>query len=311
MNQYLYFLTIPGNESFLKSELAIKYPNWNFSYSRKGFCTFKNFGEQFPIDELARKEIIYATTYGETLKRIKLSELNEMIESIGEEFHINFFQLDELQTLSPWYANDKKRNPNSNIQFDFIRTQFDEIFVGKRLLDKWKSPINRSFHVFRDDLISRAYYKAADAFSLVGKIRPSEVLELGCVPGGISQYLLENRFKVFGVDPGKMNAQILENKDFHFFNLSVQEYKQDSNNNIEILISDMNLNPKFVLKECIRISKYLKKLKWVFITIKTTNASMLEDLELYRSLLKKIGCTEIDFLQLPYHRKEFLALGKI
>ena len=303
MNQYLYFLTIPGNEPFLKKEIEIKFPAWKFSYSRKGFCTFKNTGPDISLQELAELEIIYALTYGETIRKLKLDEVlaeeNKIIEAT------NFFQLEIVKDT--W--NHPQPKISKKIQYDFIRTNTDEVFFGKRYFDRWKSPINRSFHEHRDDLISRAYYKAADAFSMLKISKPTKILELGCVPGGISQYLLENEHKVIGVDPAQMDESIIANKNFKFFNLSVQEYMQKKDTKIEIIVSDMNLKPDFVLKECLRISKFLPNLQYALLTMKTDKVSYLSDIHKYRSQMKLMGFKNVYFLQLPYHRKEFLALG--
>ena len=305
MSQFHYFLTIPGNEDLLKEEIKTFYPHLHFAYSKPGFCTFKNTDESSELNI----PVVYALSYGKTLSRIKLSEVNRIYEELrSPEVNFNFFQIEHEQSTAPWIPEHEFKECAH--QVDFIRTGKDEVFVGQRLIDQWNSPFMRRFQAERTELISRAYYKIADSFLMFKTPDNLKVLELGSVPGGISQYLLERGHRVTAVDPGQMHESILANKKFKFINKPVQEYNPYPSERFDILVSDMNLNPKMVLKQSARLLHTLSSVREAFITIKTSKPEMVKDITGYRQMMKDIGFSEIHFLQLPYHRREFLAYGK-
>lgn len=311
--QYLYFLTIPGNESLLKEEIRLSLPKLKFAYSCKGFCTFKNNGSPISLYELSRLNIIFALTYGETAAKITLKDVANEYHRLSSELKatINFHQTESIQQAMSKWIPEKQIECSGDLQIDFIRTDNDSVFIGRRELDPWKSPLLRRFSPIRTDIISRAYYKAADAFCMFPVNPGRHILELGCVPGGITQYLLENGHVVTGVDPAKANEVILSNPNFKFENIGVHDYRPPRNELIDTLISDMNLAPKIVLKECIRLSKNLPNLKQAFITCKINGEKMLQDLDRYKSLMQEMGFKTVHFVQLPYHRHEFLAYGNL
>ena len=44
--------------------------------------------------------------------------------------------------------------------------------------------------------------------------------------------------------------------------------------------------------------------------LKMSQVQMVHEIEKYRKILMSMGLKEIDFVQLPYHRKEVLAFGR-
>lgn len=314
MTQYFYFLTIPGNESLLKEEMRIYKKELKFSYSKRGFCTFKNEGPPLTLIELAHQDFIFALSWGQNLERISLDEVTSCYEKYKTQDKTSFvfFQLESVQSETPWPVDQPQaNNPSSDVttMIDFIRTSSNEVFVGHRVLDRWKSPFMRQFHSLRQDLISRAYYKVADAFSMFNIKEKTRILELGCVPGGMSQFLLEQGHQVLGLDPAQANEQILAHKNFKFIQQSVQDFRPQSDSLITIMLSDMNLSPKLVLRECLRIVKKLPSLKYTLITIKISNIKMIPDFPIYKEYLEDMGHDQIHFVQLPYHRSECLAFA--
>lgn len=305
--QFVYFITVAGNEDLLKEEINLYYPNLKFAYSRPGFCTFKN-----ETSEKNYSKVVYALTFGTTLKKINLAAVEEYYKELSKEYDasFNFYQIEKVQNTEQWYPKLESKADNK-IQIDFIRTNTDEVFVGIRELDIFNSPFKREYETETLNLVSRAYYKAHDAFKLFDVARGQKVLELGSVPGGISQFLLEDEHRVTAIDPGKMHESIMAHPKFKFLNLSVQDYKPYPSERFDIVVSDMNLNPKIVLAQISRIVKTIKGVKEVYITIKTSTPQMVKLFSEYEKLMRTMGCKKIHFLQLPKHRREFLAYGKL
>lgn len=313
MAQFFYFLTIEGNEALLKEELKLFYPSLRFAYSRPGFCTFKNAGEDIALKTFAKKRFIFALSYGLNLKRTKIEHISAEVDELKKEGfeNFNFYQLPHLQPHSGWQELKQsfQCHENSSSCVDFIQTHGDEVFIGHRQSDRFASPFLRQLTQDRADVISRAYYKGADALKLFGLKAPAEVLELGSSPGGTTQYLLENGFKVQGVDPGEMDQSLAAHADFIFHKTSVQDFRIFPKNEISILMSDINLNPMMVIGECQRLATFLPKLKYILVTCKVKNEQQVSHIRKYVKMLREMGMKRIEMVQLSYHRKEFLAFG--
>ncbi len=309
--QFLYFITVVGNEKLLKSEIELYYPWLKFSYSRPGICTFKNTSRYLSLEEISQLSFCFALTWGETIAIKKLTEINhESLTSLQLDYpqsELHFYQLDHLGIIDSWTL------PITSIpaerKLDIIRTHRDEVLLGFRHKDRWNSPWMRKFSAKREDVISRAYYKGADAFPMfLPNQKEANVLELGSAPGGISQFLLEQGHYVLGVDPAQMDNRLIEHPQFKHVKTSIQDF-QVSQDKFEIIVSDMNLSPKLVLREVARINKSLPKLHSLFITLKLTDGVMVKDLPTYKGMAKEMGFSSLEMVQLPYHKKECLLFA--
>ncbi len=76
MNQFIYFVCIEGNKDLLKEEIKIFFPNLKFSFSQKGFLTFKNSGPELNDEEIKNLNPCFALKWGRSTNLEK-----EFIES--------------------------------------------------------------------------------------------------------------------------------------------------------------------------------------------------------------------------------------
>lgn len=303
MPQFIYFLTNPGNESFLKAEILKKYPQQlNFSYSKPGLVTYKNIGNELSPLELRP---IYARAWGISLG---------VMDSEDAAGHTKNFAAEEIiqLPLDPENFEPKKIN---TAQIKIIQIQVDEnkTFLGEYFRDHFQSPPGRLFYnTLSTTAPSRAYHKTKEAFELLGiKKTPLKCVEFGCAPGGGSQYLLECGHEVFGVDPADIAPEILQHKNFHFFKRPMQDFKRrDFPKQIDMLLSDVNLNPDVVLKQCHGIFKHSPP-PIALITLKTPKPKYLDSLKKWKDFLHNMGYQNIDLVQLSSHRKECLAIARI
>jgi 23S rRNA C2498 (ribose-2'-O)-methylase RlmM len=152
------------------------------------------------------------------------------------------------------------------------------------------------------------------------KMNPGEnVLELGASPGGASQFLLEKGWKVYGVDPAKMDERltswIQQGQFIHlpspFELLSIEDLRFTSH----LIVCDINLPPSVVVREIIRLIVLMKKNAQqiphtILINLKMTDDTFINQLEIYQKRFLELGFKRCRLKMLPSHRKEIALLAQ-
>lgn len=94
-------------------------------------------------------------------------------------------------------------------------------------------------------VISRAYYKAAEAIQWSGfEIKRGDLaIEVGSSPGGACGRLLELGLEVIGVDPGEMDPEILEHPDFTHIRALAGDIPRREFRGAKWLLVDSNVRP--------------------------------------------------------------------
>jgi 23S rRNA (cytidine2498-2'-O)-methyltransferase len=324
MNQYLYFITNPGNEIFLKEEILLKYNRaLTFSFSKAGLCTFKNNGDSFDLAAINKREFIFSRGHGIAHGIVKKEQLLDQCQAVMALYKLPLYaceiQRDPILHEDEIIFNDLLSKLSTANQVDarayliVIKVGAEQYFVGVQLKDKFKSPPGRIYYEHsKVNAPSRAYHKLKEAF-LVKNISKNNLIcaEFGCAPGGSTQFLLEHHHQVLGIDPAKMDQAIMDNKLFQFLNKPMQElHRHELPEHLDILISDVNLNPKIVLGNFKHLFKQ-KPPRLALITLKTPTPEILKEAPRWEELLYEIGYQKVDFIQLTGHRKECLAIAEI
>jgi len=317
MQQFIYFLTNPGNESFLKKEIMHKYPKiFNFSYSRPGICTYKNTGPKLSLEEISKLNPIYARAWGESIGIFNRDEvqktISDYLDSTASTFQIQQISREPEIALKEDFCFDQS-DIDAERFIIVVKVDESQYFIGTQLEDKFESPPGRSFYdISITNAPSRAYHKIKEAFLLLNMgAKKLNCVEFGCAPGGSTKYLLESGHKVCGVDPADMDVEILNHKNFEFIQKPIQGItKRDLPENIDVLISDVNLNPDVVLKQCHGIFKTSPP-PLALITLKTPKPKYLDSLKIWKSYLESMGYKRVDFIQISSHRKECLAIARL
>jgi 23S rRNA C2498 (ribose-2'-O)-methylase RlmM len=269
------------------------------SYSRPGFITFKAETE-VPFNPLFCR--VSGTSKGK-------------------------FRFDELRYEKAWvYAvNDKLEIPRALQELSqktifkkgetvtlIIMAGQDEFWVGTYTLrsDHFQTPGEVS-SVLEVDSPSRAYYKIAEAYEAFDLPfdHQERVLELGSAPGGASQFLLEQDLRVMGVDPADMDPRITKNFNFKhirrpFETLSENDFKED----VDWIVSDINLPPTVVLKEVWRLLTFLEP-RGLILTLKMNESKHLEVVATIREKMRSNGFNKVELKYLPSHKKEICLLA--
>lgn len=299
MTQFYFALTNQDAEDLLKQEVALRYPDLKFSYSRPGFITFK--GE---------KEVsftpLFARVYGVNVGKFKLNELRyekAWVWKQNEELEIPA----SLQTLS-----DKTIFKVGETVTLIMMLGLDEFWVGTYKLQShhFQTPGEVS-SILEKDVPSRAYYKiaeAAEAFDLPFD-HNERVLELGSAPGGASLFLLEQDTKVLGVDPADMDERVKKNPNFKHLRKPFETItKENFTDNVDWIVSDINLPPTVVLKEVYRMLNFLEP-RGLVLTLKMNQSKHLEVVSKVRENFRKMGFTKVELKYLPSHRQEIALIA--
>ncbi len=95
------------------------------------------------------------------------------------------------------------------------------------------------------DVISRAYFKAAEAIAWSGfDMKPGDrCVEVGSSPGGACKRLLELGLSVVGIDPAEMDIQILEHPHFRHIRARAGDLPRKEFRGMRWLMVDSNVRP--------------------------------------------------------------------
>lgn len=95
------------------------------------------------------------------------------------------------------------------------------------------------------EVISRAYYKAAEAIAWSGlEMQPGDLaVEVGSSPGGACGYLLEQGFHVLGIDPAEMDPEILAHPNYRHITARAGDLPRSNFRGAKWLLVDSNVRP--------------------------------------------------------------------
>ena len=189
----------------------------------------------------------------------------------------------------------------------------EEYWVGEYILKKthFQTPGEVSSIEKNEHAPSRAYYKIAEAFEAFDLPMDSQekVLELGSAPGGASLFLLDQDLIVYGVDPALMDKEILKNYNFKHIKKAFETLNQDNfREDIDWIVSDVNLPPSVVLQEVDRFLTFLEP-RGVILTLKLHQDRYLRMLKPVVEAFKKKGFTTVELKYLPSYRQEICLVA--
>lgn len=290
MSHFYFALTNPEAEALLKLEVK----HARLSYSRPGFLTFKS---ERPITFRPKM----ARISGHCLGKFKKSELNfehAWVWKRDEKLELPQ-DLEELSQNTLYRVGEKVTL--------IMMVGPDEYWVGEyELLSTHFQTPGEVSSILPAEVPSRAYYKIAEAFEAFDL--PFEegerVLELGSAPGGASIFLLDQGLNVLGVDPADMDQRVLKYKNFThlrrpFETITQEAFKED----VDWIISDINLPPTVVIKEVMRMLHFLNP-KGIVLTLKLNQPKHLEMLDDVIEKFKKAGFKKVSLKYLPSFRQE-------
>ncbi len=325
--QFLFFCTNIGNEKLLKEELRIFYPDFNLSYSRKGFLTYKNKGIQYDLNTISQLELTFSTRTGICVGKSTPSNLLVDIKKDCDELQlmidkcsIHSFSINtdfELAAFDIFQQEINEYTPINKTVIDIIALSEKEIWYGVHRVGKLTTNYPNSYLEIDVplDSPSRSYLKTAQACELfnIPFNRTDCWLDFGSAPGGASYLLLNKGVKVWGIDPAKMSDLILKHDSYTHITKSVQDLSQEDlpYRDIDWVHVDLNLNPNQAIKEVLRlIKKYNFSIKGILFTVQVVKSEYIENLEDFEDEFFEWGFTSVFSRQVPSHKNEYIILAK-
>jgi len=325
--QFLFFCTNIGNEKLLKEEIHTFYPDFNLSYSRKGFLTYKNKGIQYDLNTISQLELTFSTRCGICFGRSNPIDLLTDLVNSCDDFQltldkctIHSFSINtdfELSTSSIFQGEVNQYTPINKTVIDVIALSDKEIWCGVHKVAKTTThyPNSQIDLELPINSPSKSYLKIAQAIELlhIEIKRNDRWLDFGSAPGGASYYLLNRGVKVWGIDPAKMDRLILANSNYTHISKPVQDLAQEDLplGDIDWIYVDLNLNPNQAIKEILRLSKkYNNRLKGILFTVQIVKDEYVQSIEDFEEEFFNWGFSSVISRQVPAHKREYLILAK-
>lgn len=302
---FIYTVVNIGSEKSLKEEVALKYPELSFAYSRPGYITFKDNSGKFNID--SKLNLVFARAYGISLGRVKPENLEEEVSKYKADVTHRF-------SLVSGEVSGETANLGDTI-LDIIEVKDGEFWLGMRKVypESWRiSGANPNLEL-PEAAPSRAYLKIAEALIWTNyEYRGEEsVLELGSAPGGASYAMLERGFKVFGVDNALMDEDLLKNPNFKHIKEPMQKVQDaDVPRPCHLLVSDVNVLPSLILSQLKRFMSIRPGIHTVFYTLKIGDKISVKEVLKHIDTFKTFGFNEVRATQLPSNKSEIMLYGR-
>lgn len=170
------------------------------------------------------------------------------------------------------------------------------------------------------DAPSRAFLKIEQALAWQGldagdALTNMRALELGCAPGGGTYALLRRGVSVTGVDTGVMDERVVNftgpsGARLTHLPVSVGALAQRPlPEGIDLLLSDMNLAPPFILKHVEAVQKRVRA-RMLLITLKLNDREMESRLPEFLSQFSRFAPGPVRATQLQANRREVCLFSK-
>ncbi|MGL5049015.1 MAG: SAM-dependent methyltransferase [Fusobacteriaceae bacterium] len=302
---FIYTIVNPGSEKFLKEEIAIKYPNLSFAYSRPGYLTFKDNSGNF--DSNSRLNLVFARSYGRSLGRFNPETIEEAIEKYPH-YTVHRFSL-----ITKEFSGEIAQIGDTVL--DVIEVRDGEIWLGARTIEKfcWKYPGANPHVSLPKESPSRAYLKIMEALEWVNYAFKADenALDLGSAPGGSSYALIEKGFRVWGVDNAIMSDILMDDPMFTHLKDPMQRIHDDVlPRPCDVLISDVNVLPSLNMGQIKKFTAMRPSIHTVFYTLEIGEKISVEEILEHIQTFKYFGFKEVRATQLPSHKSEVLIYGK-
>ncbi|MBS0210469.1 MAG: hypothetical protein JSS27_16115 [Planctomycetes bacterium] len=334
---FLFITCQVGAEATVKQELARRWPEFRFAYSRPGFLTFKlpaghGLADDFDLDS------VFARAYGFSLGRVSDADEAARIAAVwrlaGDAAYgaLHVWPRDQYAVgdhdFEPGLTEDSRAaeaalraaasqplppavwpTPSSQRVLDVILVDRHEAFVGYHVTRSGTSrwPGGLGDLKLPADAVSRAWLKMEEGLRWSQlPVRAGDVVaELGCSPGGACQALLARGLQVIGVDPAKPHERVLNDKHFTHWQMRGADVRKRDFAGVRWLTADMNVTPQVTLDTVESIVTYQNvNIRGLLLTLKLAQWEMAADLPAQLERIRRWGFTEVRARQLQHNRHE-------
>jgi 23S rRNA (cytidine2498-2'-O)-methyltransferase len=163
-------------------------------------------------------------------------------------------------------------------------------------------------------VISRAYYKAAEAIAWSGlSLKPGDLAaEVGSSPGGACGRLLELGLRVIGIDPGEMAEEILEHPRFTHIRARAGDIPRREFRGVKWLLVDSNVRPDQSLTTIENIINHRhSSIEGMILTLKLGGFEHADRIPGWIQRLKSWGAYDIRVRNLARGKVEVCMVAKL
>lgn len=164
-----------------------------------------------------------------------------------------------------------------------------------------------------DRVASRSYFKLKEMCERSGLNigKNDQVVEVGCAPGGMTQYALEQGAQVIGVDRGEMDPRVFKNLKFTHVRTSIKDAPDESlPESFDWLVMDLHAEPWVAFRECAFLMKRAKR--GVFFTMKINDEQVLKTLSKLLVDLKQVVRFKNTWIgQVPSNAREVSFIAEL
>jgi 23S rRNA (cytidine2498-2'-O)-methyltransferase len=323
-SSFLFVFCQVGVEALLKRELVQQYPQLKFSFSRPGFCTFKN---SEPMGVGFQLSSVFAQSYGLSLGRLESepssallrSKFSELLDRAQLQIHVvarELRSIDGLENhliLDEWKVNQEPKD--GDLVMTLMEIDPGQWWVGIHRHALFRSPFpgGRMSSTLPSEAPSRAYLKMKEALAWSrAPVRSNDVaVEFGSAPGGSCYALLQAGLRVVGVDRAQMDLKILEHPRYRHLSRSLNILKRsDFPSQVHWFAIDMNISMDQALPIVEKyVALFRSSLVGVLLTFKLNNHRYANSIPNLIMRLKKCGFHTLKAVQLSSHHSEVLVYG--
>ncbi|HUY87952.1 MAG TPA: SAM-dependent methyltransferase [Pirellulales bacterium] len=332
-----------GAERAVKGELARRWPQFRFAYSRPGFLTFKLPADHKLADDF-NLESVFARSYAFSLGKAaggRLEERAQQVRQLAGDREYRRLHVFERDRLAPgdhgyepglteaaaeadaairaaWPAeappaetplDARPLAKAGELVLDCVLVQPDEWWIGYHRARSWASrrPGGLSRLKLPENAVSRAYLKMEETLRWSHlPIRPGDrAAEIGCAPGGSCQALLRRGLLVAGIDPAAVDPAVLADPHFLHIRKRGADVRRRDFRSVRWLLADMNVAPAYTLDtlEAIVTHKQVR-IRGLLVTLKLLDWKLADDVPAYLQRIKSWGFPYLRARQLQHNRQE-------
>lgn len=343
MANFIFITCQIGAERAVKNEIARRWPQFRFAFSRPGFLTFK-LPDDHGLAEDFDLEAVFARAYGFSLGGITGESVQELARETWKKCkglgirRVHVWEKDRFAPGQHGYEPDitdtaietheilLKECPNPCSVAGNTAEPCQPARPGTLVLDcvllapnQWWIGYHRARSVpsrypggmmaleMPPDAVSRAWLKMEEALRWSGLPIPpaARVAEIGSAPGGASQALLARGFFVTGIDPGEMAPAVLHHPHFTHLRRRSTQVKRREFRKVRWLTADMNVAPNYTLDAVEAIVTHREvSIRGLLLTLKLPDWGLAGRVPHYLDRIRGWGYNMVQARQLQHDRRE-------
>jgi 23S rRNA (cytidine2498-2'-O)-methyltransferase len=341
--QFIFVTCQIGAEKAVKGEIALRWPDFRFAFSRPGFLTFRlpeshSLADDFELDSVFARsygfslgkvavtpeEVDYAKTWeicvNHTFQRIHVWERDR--EAAGEhgfepsltskaiEVHERILaQCPHPACLAKSAIDPQAPAKLGELVLDVILVEPDLWWVGYHRVRSTASryPGGLMSLELPSDVVSRAWLKMEEGlrWSELPIPHGARVAEIGSAPGGASQALLSRGLMVTGIDPAEMAPTVLQHPRFTHIRKRSNQVRRREYRKVRWLTADMNVAPSYTLDAIEAIVTHSEvNVRGLLLTLKLPEWQLAAEVPGYLERIRSWGFNIVRARQLQYDRRE-------